>query len=96
MRWITNAHKSEIDTIMVELTCGHEGKRQLVEGTPKESGANPVGRMVFEGIVGIYEVSPCPCAFCTEQRRNAPLRAWKQMNKHGRQTNEMADEQASK
>jgi len=69
MRWLTNARTNDVNSYICELTCGHEGKRQLITGMPKESAARSMNELVDMGMFGIYEVSPCACAFCTEQRR---------------------------
>jgi len=81
MRWITNTHHSEATRAMIELVTGHDGKRKLSEGPPMESDTTPIEKMISEGTVGIYEMSPCSCALCKERRRDAALNTRRRMNK---------------
>jgi len=91
MRWLTNARTNDVNSYICELTCGHEGKRRLVTGMPKESATYSTDELLGMSVFGIYEVSPCACAFCTEQRRRkhtkhiAEWRLWNAQNNREQQ-----------
>jgi len=53
MKWLMNKHQSDADQYVAKAM--RYGNKYLVIGKPKASDAFPVGRMILEGMVGIYD-----------------------------------------
>ena len=80
MKFLTNVHRSNCTAVMREMGKWHDGKWLLGIGNPEESGAIAVDPMLGALMIGIYEIAPCQCKLCIEDRRCAALEAWRRMN----------------
>jgi|LGVF01.1.fsa_nt_gb hypothetical protein len=55
MKWLTNAHRDDVEKRIADLTYGND--RVLATGNPEPTEAYPVDRLIFEGMVGIYDMT---------------------------------------
>lgn len=63
-KYITNAHVTDYEKTICDLTVGHKGMRQLFKGLPQATKTYTTSQLEEMDVVGIYQNGLCECQFC--------------------------------